>query len=388
MVVTIRLRTLVNYVIVASAAVLATLVVMWAMRADAAPGDDDSTFVPVAPCRLMDTRPGSFRIGSIGTFGPEQTRTVTAHGANGDCVLPSDAVAVSLNVTAVGATSNTFITVWPSGERPNASSLNPEPGAKAFNAVTVPLDSGDFNLFNKAGVVDLIVDVNGYYTDSSLVELAERVAALEAKTAPMSRTTVDGEPVVRFTGVNVQVVSGSGSTNGPVNGTGNLIIGYHEVGPLGAAGRTGSHNLIVGPGHVFSSFGGLVAGKDNSLAAENATVTGGQFNRAAGNLSAVLGGSLNEANGSASAVSGGRDNRATGSASAVSGGEANNASGRLAVVSGGSLNDAENELSTVSGGRSNNANADFATVAGGDDVTCPLVSVAACGEFDIDVLDF
>src|SRR5205807_9418104 len=39
---------------------------------------------------------------------------------------------------------------------------------------------------------------------------------------------VGGEPTVRFAAVNVQIVSGSGATNGAVNGTGNLVIGYDE----------------------------------------------------------------------------------------------------------------------------------------------------------------
>src|SRR5437763_6306238 len=34
---------------------------------------------------------------------------------------------------------------------------------------------------------------------------------------------VGGKPTVRFTGVNVQVVSGSGTTNGAVTGTGNVV---------------------------------------------------------------------------------------------------------------------------------------------------------------------
>lgn len=37
-----------------------------------------------------------------------------------------------------------------------------------------------------------------------------------------------GKPTVVFSGVNVQVVSGSGSTSGTLNGTGNVIIGYDE----------------------------------------------------------------------------------------------------------------------------------------------------------------
>jgi hypothetical protein len=43
----------------------------------------------------------------------------------------------------------------------------------------------------------------------------------------LSLELVGGQPTLRFTGVNVQVVSGSGTTSGTVNGLGNLIIGYN-----------------------------------------------------------------------------------------------------------------------------------------------------------------
>ena len=55
--------------------------------------------------------------------------TVSVRGDAGQCEdLPSDAVAIALNVTALGATAPTFLTFWPGGELPNASSLNPAPG--------------------------------------------------------------------------------------------------------------------------------------------------------------------------------------------------------------------------------------------------------------------
>src|SRR6266568_4023467 len=37
---------------------------------------------------------------------------------------------------------------------------------------------------------------------------------------------VGGKPTIRFSGVNVQVVNGEGETGAPVNGEGNLVIGY------------------------------------------------------------------------------------------------------------------------------------------------------------------
>ena len=68
-----------------------------------------------------------------------------------------------------------------------------------------------------------------------------------------------------FTGCNVNIQSGSGTTDGNVNGLGNLVVGYDAN--TGGHARTGSHNLIVGDEHEYSSFGGLVAGFQNKIAA-------------------------------------------------------------------------------------------------------------------------
>src|SRR5690349_23345621 len=54
---------------------------------------------------------------------------------------------------------------------------------------------------------------------------------------------VGGKPTVQFSGVNVQVVSGTGSTSGPVNGEGNLVVGYAEN--TSERTRTGSNDLVV-----------------------------------------------------------------------------------------------------------------------------------------------
>ena len=44
----------------------------------------------------------------------------------------------------------------------------------------------------------------------------------------VSDPNADGEMTTRFSGENVQVVNGTGQTDGPSNGTGNLIVGYNE----------------------------------------------------------------------------------------------------------------------------------------------------------------
>jgi hypothetical protein len=137
---------------------------------DASVGSGERTvFVPITPCRVMDTRPDSTVGPKSSPLGPSETHTVTAHGDNGDCVgIPADAVALSLNITTVGATMPSFLTIWEAGQpQPGSSSLNPVPGEPPTpNGVTTALSpAGQFSLFNFQGAVDVIADITGYYVD-------------------------------------------------------------------------------------------------------------------------------------------------------------------------------------------------------------------------------
>jgi len=128
-----------------------------------------STWVSITPCRVIDTRP-AFNVGpKASPLGPGETHSVSAHGDNGDCTgIPADAVALSMNVTAVDATAPTFLTIWATGEsQPTTSSLNPAPGQPPTpNAVTTNLSgSGEFDIFNLDGNVHVLADINGYYVD-------------------------------------------------------------------------------------------------------------------------------------------------------------------------------------------------------------------------------
>ncbi len=104
-------------------------------------------------------------------------------------------------------------------------------------------------------------------------------------------------PHILFTGANIHIQSGSGNTtdSGAPVGLGNLIIGYNEI-PF-AGTRGGSHNLVIGPEHSYSSTGGFVAGFNNIISGQSASVAGGEGNTASGNFSSVSGGSAHSATG-------------------------------------------------------------------------------------------
>jgi len=129
-----------------------------------------SAYIPINPCRLADTRPAPDNVGDRNTpIGENETWTLDGWGdVPGDCNLPSNSTGLELNVTAIGATAPSFLTIFPAGgTMPTASNLNPVPGEPPTpNSVTVKLaDDGKFSVYNAFGNVNAIVDVVGYYGD-------------------------------------------------------------------------------------------------------------------------------------------------------------------------------------------------------------------------------
>ncbi|MEK7423750.1 MAG: DUF1501 domain-containing protein [Actinomycetota bacterium] len=127
-----------------------------------------SGFVSIAPLRVFDTRDGTG--GRAWPLGEQESWEFALTGRFG---IPTDAVAVAMNLTSVEATAPTFITVSPTGEaRPFASNLNPVPGAVIPNLVVARIGvNGAVNLFNNTGTVHVVADVVGYFTPSSNVGL-------------------------------------------------------------------------------------------------------------------------------------------------------------------------------------------------------------------------
>ncbi len=203
----------------------------------------------------------------------------------------------------------------------------------------------------------------GYGTTLQL--LLVRTQALENKTQFVAVS--GGEMYVKGTNLHIDnglPDPGTDVNGAPIpptlNGEGNLIIGFNESRVFSPDIRTGSHNLIIGAQNNYSSFGGLVAGRFNSISGQFASISGGVSNTASGSFASVSGGQSNRAIGLISSVSGGFSNSASVLVSSVSGGQFNTASGISSSVSGGEFNTASGSSSSVSGGR-------FKTATGGYD---------------------
>jgi hypothetical protein len=124
-----------------------------------------------APVRICDTRPAS-------SFSP--SNQCTAHGAIGGgsanqmtinvrglAGVPVGATAAVVNVTGIGPTQSTFLTVFPSGTTvPNASDLNLGAGETRANldVATVNPSTGEITIWNQTGSLNVIVDVLGWYS--------------------------------------------------------------------------------------------------------------------------------------------------------------------------------------------------------------------------------
>ncbi|MGA2117739.1 MAG: hypothetical protein ABSH56_23645 [Bryobacteraceae bacterium] len=120
-------------------------------------------FVPVTPCRVMDTRNTP-----SGTFaGPYiaggSSRSIPIPSSN--CGIPSNAAAYSLNVTVVPRTGVLdYLTVWPTGQsQPGVSTLNSYEGAVLANAAIVPAGTGGSIAVYATADTDLLIDINGYF---------------------------------------------------------------------------------------------------------------------------------------------------------------------------------------------------------------------------------
>ena len=125
-----------------------------------------STFVPLAPERIADTRNG---IGGapIGKLGPGGKIRVRVAGVAG--VPATGATAVAINVTIVEASESMFATVFPGASaRPGTSNINGGPGRPVPNLVVMGVGTdGCIEVYNSHGNSHCLVDMFGYFCETA-----------------------------------------------------------------------------------------------------------------------------------------------------------------------------------------------------------------------------
>ncbi len=150
----------------------------------------DGLFNPVVPARLLDTRTGNGA--PPAKLGPaaQLDLQVTGRGP-----VPATGVsAVVMNLTVTNPTAPSFLTAWPTGSpMPTASNLNFTAGLTVPNRVVVPVGAGGkVSIYNLAGTVDVVADVNGWFTDSTVGGTGGRYSPLTPARILDTRYNVGG----------------------------------------------------------------------------------------------------------------------------------------------------------------------------------------------------
>ncbi len=254
-------------------------------------------FIPIAPCRMADTRAGSGFPSGYGppsmTGGLSRAFTIT-----GKCGIPTSAVAVSFNFAVWNTTSYGDFAIYPTGTPATVSTLNWSPGVLALaNAAVVPLGtSGQITVVNEgSGTVDLFFDVNGYYAATQPTATTFFINTPSNYAIWGTSTASTGYGVLGYGGSSGVGVYGSGGTG--VFGTssvGNGVLGQSTAagvaGVLGQNGNNadGTHGVggyAGGTGKVFGVQGQI----GTTAAAGSAGVHGIGASVVAGKSYAVFG---------------------------------------------------------------------------------------------------
>jgi hypothetical protein len=137
----------------------------------AAGGTSEMLYVPVPPCRLVDTRVagGKLAAGALRNFKARGTGSLASQGGSTTgCALPTNAASLSVTVVGVAPAKAGYLRSWAfSTTEPLSSFMNLSKGVTLAGFtnqdLAQPSSLFDFSVRNRAGALHLVVDVSGYY---------------------------------------------------------------------------------------------------------------------------------------------------------------------------------------------------------------------------------
>jgi hypothetical protein len=196
-----------------------------------------SSFVPVSPVRVLDTRSdlglAEVTDGVAGTLKVTGSiATATSGGVVNAVVVPAGATAVVLNVTAVNPTAGGYVSLRPGDATgaPTVSTLNVTAGGTFPNGATITIPTtgahaGEIQVWYEAeyttvGSTELLIDIAGYY------ELASSgTAGATGPAGPAGPRGETGPAGANGTTTNSQIKNICG-----VNGTSACAVGQQGPG--------------------------------------------------------------------------------------------------------------------------------------------------------------
>lgn len=149
---------------------------------DVVPGA--TAFVPVQPCRVVDTR-------SASPLAKSSTLDVVVSGR---CGVRSNATAVAATIAVINPAAPGFATVFPGGsQRPETSTVNYGSGQVVANSQLIALGGGSLSVYSLEAT-HLIVDITGYFVPADGAVAAGRFVPGAARRAIDTRLTTTPAP--------------------------------------------------------------------------------------------------------------------------------------------------------------------------------------------------
>lgn len=229
-----------------------------------------TTFKPVTPSRLLDTRQG---IGGPATpLGPGEARLVQVAGLVG---IPIPGLsAAALNVTVVGPTAESHLTLWTAfGAQPETSNLNFGPGQTLANmALTSTYPTGFLAIRNNSGTAHVVIDVTGYFSTpaGSQFEAVTPTRLLDTRDgtgAPATRLPA-GESIELEVAGNGPVPDGAVAADLTITAVGPTSDSHLTVWPAGT-NRPEVSTLNMAAGHTVANHATIPIGDDGKIAIYN-----------------------------------------------------------------------------------------------------------------------
>jgi hypothetical protein len=129
----------------------------------------ESTYVPIAPCRIVDSRiaGGHLLNGGTRSFAVSGTTGFTTQGgSSAGCGIPTGANAIAAVFAAVSPHAGGYFKAYPAGQTAPASSILNYGAATTSSGVTLAIATGvtpALTVFNHGGPTYIVIDVTGYY---------------------------------------------------------------------------------------------------------------------------------------------------------------------------------------------------------------------------------
>ncbi|MBV9157847.1 MAG: tail fiber domain-containing protein [Acidobacteriaceae bacterium] len=247
-----------------------------------------ASFVPVVPCRVVDTR------AATGPFGGPSMTAVSTRSfpiPTSACGIPANASAYIFNLAVVPWGPLNYVTIWPTGQtQPLVSSMNDQTGLILSNAVIVQAGQNGAISAYVTDATDIILDIDGYFLPQSDSATEGTALGTGANDAGMQNTAVGFETLQVNGSGNGNTAAGSLALAGNTSGNNNVAVGAAAL-SLNATGSANTavggqalFNDLLGSGNTGIGFGALwsdTTGANNTAVGVNALSNSGT---ASGNI--------------------------------------------------------------------------------------------------------